>query len=411
MRSTSRFIYAVLVLTLICALSQAAAARETFTFWSSGYAPAMQEWLKTEVFPKFEEQYNVTIQYAEIGWGGPMSEKLLTAYAGGVFPDVYMNGNETYAMPLDKLIASWPDARFIEKGFWDAVRDRKTGSIYYIPQMAEVRGYIYNKRLFMEAGLNPVPPQDWPEMLTVVRRLTKFHENTVVQSGFETIWSEPYVGSEYDWFVLQTGNVFHTPDARTSLMNTDFALAALKMMAEVYSITHPAGYAALGEGHFPQGKVAISRGYQAQLNNTQQSNPSDVEYLDVYAPKQSRDQRGVSLAFVNGLSIGKTSKNPELAWKFIEFMMSQEIQAQMTAVNDKLSIRRDVATNTRLPGVRQYAPWYNIMDTVVAPSFFPGRTAVARIITSVLQGKMAAETAIIQMDQAAQVALDNYWKQ
>lgn len=411
MRAMSKVTFMCVFATLLFGLVTASAAKEAFTFWASGYPQSMQDWLKQDIFPKFEQQHNVSIQLAEIGWGGPREEKLLTAYAGGVFPDVFMNGGENYAMPLDKLISTWQDARLIDKGFWDAVRDRRTGSTFYLPQMAEVRGFIYNKRLFLEAGLDPLPPRSWQEMLNIVKRLTKLEGDAVTQSGFETIWGVPYVGSEYDWFLLQAGSCLHSPDARTSTLDTDDALAALKMMAEVYTITHPAGYSALGEGHFPRGQVAISRGYQAQLTNTIKSNPADVEYLDVYAPKRFESQRGVSLAFVNGLAISNQTKNQALAWEFVKYLMSQEVQAGMTAVGDKLAVRRDVGTNTRLPGVRQFAPWYNIMDTVTPPSFFPGRTAAANYIQSVLQSKMAPENAIIQMQQVGQTALDNYWKQ
>lgn len=385
-------------------------ATTKFAFWSSGYSLDMQEWAKTEVFPKFEKAHNVTIEYSEIGWGAGREEKLLTALAANIMPDVFMNANWQYGIALDSLIAKWSDARMIDPALWKAVRDRRYKETYYVPQVVEVRGFAYNKRLFLEAGLEPQPPQSWDELLVVAKRLTKLQGSKVEQSGFETVWSAPFVGSEFDWFLQQAGKQVTADDLMTSTIRSPEGLDALKMLVGLYGITHPAGYAALSEGAFPAGKVAITRGHQSALVNMLSSNPDDAKNVDVYAPRRYPDGKGAAIAFTNGLGISKQAKDVSLAWEFIKFMLNTEIQTSMAPVTNTLVVRRDVATNTRMEAIRKFLPWYNIMQNVTIPGFFQGRSDAATHLVEALQGKRSPENALEMMHQAQQVALDKFWQ-
>ncbi|HEX6971457.1 MAG TPA: sugar ABC transporter substrate-binding protein [Limnochordia bacterium] len=388
-----------------------AAAAETITFWSSGYSQEMQDWLRKEAFPSFEAAHSIRIDHSEIGWGAAREEKLVVAHAAGVGPDVYVNPGYEFGLPLDQFIARWPDRTQIDPALWEAVRDRRSGVIYRVPQLADFRGIAYHQRLFAEAGLEPQPPQSWDDMLQAARKLTRTQEGEVLQSGFETVWGAPYVGSEYDWFLQQTGTQLVSADLRTSQIDSEEGLEALRFMVELFRTSHPPGMAALSEADFAQGKVGMARGGPWVLRGIEENIPDDVGYIDVFAPQRSPAGPPIAMAFVNGLGISKQSTQPALAWAFIDFMLSDPIQAGLAPLTNQLVIRRSVATNMELAPIRAYAPWYRIMSFASIPGLFPGRSQAAPFLVDALHGRRSPEEAIRLMDDAAQVALDRYWSE
>lgn len=305
----------------------AAFGAETLVFWSSGYPAEVQDLLRRAIFPEFEAQHGIRIEYKEIGWGGPRDEQLVVAAAGGVGPDVYVNGTaEIGAVPLDEYVEAWEERSSINDAFWEIVRWMSRGQLLYVPQIVEIRGYAYNKRPFMEAGLSTDPPGSWEEMLDYVRKLTQVDEASgrVVRSGFETTWNAPYVANEYDWFIQQAGAHLTTPDLKTSLIDTPEGHAALEYMLELYRITHPPGYQPIDRFEFNRGGVAITRGLASTKQQLEQVSPDDVAFFGLFAPRRNASTRPVAPTLVNGLSIASWSDKKDLAWEFIKFLMSVE---------------------------------------------------------------------------------------
>src|SRR5690554_2801065 len=98
----------MLVLSAVIAIATPVGARQTLVFWRSGIQPETVEWLRSELFPEFEERLDVVIEDLAIGWGGPRSEKLTVAFAAGVAPAVIVgNGGQTNVIPLDRYFESW----------------------------------------------------------------------------------------------------------------------------------------------------------------------------------------------------------------------------------------------------------------------------------------------------------------
>ena len=164
-----QWIRRVVFFVLLVACVAGTGSAETLVFWSSGYPLEVQDLLRSSVFPKFEAEHGVTIEYKEIGWGGPRDEQLFVALAAGVGPDVYVNGTEDWAIPLDDYVNAWDEAENIPQGFWDIARWMSRGQLLYVPQIVEIRGYAYNERLFLEAGLGTDAPGSWDEMLAYVK--------------------------------------------------------------------------------------------------------------------------------------------------------------------------------------------------------------------------------------------------
>lgn len=406
-----QWIRRVVFFVLLVACVAGTGSAETLVFWSSGYPLEVQDLLRSSVFPKFEAEHGVTIEYKEIGWGGPRDEQLFVALAAGVGPDVYVNGTEDWAIPLDDYVNAWDEAENIPQGFWDIARWMSRGQLLYVPQIVEIRGYAYNERLFLEAGLGTDAPGSWDEMLAYVRKLTRLDDanRRVLQSGFETDWRVPYVANEYDWFVQQAGSHLTTPDMTKSLINTPEAIAALEYMVELYLIAHPPGYEPVDRFEFHRGGVAITRGLVSTKQGVEEASPDDVKYFRLFAPRRDENTRPVAPTYVNGLSISQGSSNKDLAWEFIKYMLSVDVQEQFAEVGKIMVARQEVATNTALESTAWFAPWYQISSYAAPVGVLGNRTGLANLIRDALNQTISPGEAIVRMAEVHQVALDRLY--
>lgn len=403
----------LLSFTLLASFSAIAAAQRTLVFWHSGIELDAVDWLRQEIFPRFEDEHHVIIEDAAIGWGAGREEKLLVAYAAGLSPDVFVgNGTTQNVIPLDHYFERWAERDVIVPGFLDPMRD-PNGVLRAIPHLAEVRGFAYSKYIAEEVGLEAeVPPNSWDELQEWARRMTRIDGDTVTRSGFETIWRAPFVGSEYDWFLLQAGGTVSSLDMRTATIRSDAGLQALRVLRDLYQIGHPPHASSqITEGDFADGRVGIARGGSWVLGPWEEVHNGDVSGLGIFAPRMDSDHDPVAITFVNGYVISDQSTDPDLAWLLIETLMSSEVQLAFAKYNDRLSVRQDVGTMVTDESVRRYLPWYRIAEHGATPGFFPGRGAAAGYIRQVLFSEMAPETALIMMQDAQQNAIDAFWEE
>lgn len=396
-----------LVVLAVALTSPEAAATEKLVFWSSGYSQELQDYVRDVVVPLFAEKIGREVEFEirDIGWDPARSEALLTAFAAGIGPDIIVGGSPQFSIPLDGYIEHWTDKDAIHPALWQASRDRQTGQTYIILQFASFQGVYYYKRLFEEGGIPPEPPQSWDEIVEVAKKLTRLEADRVVQSGFETVWHAPQVGSEFDWFLMQTGTQITTEDERFSQINSPGGFSTLEFLKTLYDIGHPAGYQGLGEGDLWQHRVAMGRASVAMAAVRREW--EGLPRLGVFAPRRSPDERPIVPVFNNGISITRLSQNVPLAWEFLTFMLTPEIQAGMHRYAG-LIVRRDALELA--PEAEAFMPWYNITQYATPLGFLPGRDQVARYIVDVLNDRLSIGAALELMHAAHQVELDRYWQ-
>lgn len=114
--------------------------------------------------------------------GGLKEDKLVRAIVAGAPPDLAYLYNPVMAGPLAANHAVRPlddyyrRAGFRDRDFLPAAIDqmRWRGALYAMPVTRDSRGFYWNKRVFLEAGLNPDrPPRTMEEMFNLAARLTK----------------------------------------------------------------------------------------------------------------------------------------------------------------------------------------------------------------------------------------------
>ena len=112
----ARTICCTLVLLLV--LTIPAFAETTVRIWFADTAEPVMRVVRESIVPEFEKANpDIKLKVEFIPWG-ELSPKLLTAFAGGVAPDVFMHGQAATAgfaaasqiEPLDEYIAQWSAA-------------------------------------------------------------------------------------------------------------------------------------------------------------------------------------------------------------------------------------------------------------------------------------------------------------
>lgn len=134
----------------------------------------------TQLARKFEQENPGYKVNAEPFIGDGMDTKMLVAFRTGDVPEVLTVPNgwtipyaqQGFLSKVDDFFAR-PEADiddYIESSLETAKLD---GSYYGIPYRMEAHGFLYNKDMFRDAGLDPNrAPKDWDELLDYAQKLT-----------------------------------------------------------------------------------------------------------------------------------------------------------------------------------------------------------------------------------------------
>src|SRR5271169_5638602 len=156
----------------------AAAKQATVTWW----APNFNDPRSDQLAAKFMKDHpNITIDVQKTVAAG-LQDKILVAIQSGTTPDIIDTNiawTVSYAatgqlLALDDYIAKSKviDPRDFMPGAWNGMV--YGGKVYGIPYRAESHAFLYNKKMYKAAGLDPnTPPKTWTELLDNAKKLTQ----------------------------------------------------------------------------------------------------------------------------------------------------------------------------------------------------------------------------------------------
>jgi multiple sugar transport system substrate-binding protein len=256
------------------------------------------------------------------------AQKVQTMIAGGNGPDimevaenvnVYSSKNQL--LPLDDLAKKAGldvQQRFDAIGSIYSYKDK----LYAIPDRSGAMIVYYNKGLFDKAGIKP-PSVDW----TWNDALEAFKALTIPGKQ----WGYGGAGWWAQWwsFVYQNGGKIIDPATGRPTVNSDQVVEALQWAGDLVNkhgvVPTAKQYADMGpnmggDPAFASGKVAVNTtGFWAISGLAKSTVDWDI------APMWRGPQQAVT-AFGSGLAISRTAKNPEAAFKAINFLTSPEAQ-------------------------------------------------------------------------------------
>ncbi len=205
------------------------------------------------------------------------------------------------------------------------------GKVYGMPWLLDQKYFFYNEKLLQEAGFS-APPKTWEEL---VEQSKVIKEKGIAEYPIVWSWGQ-YEAAICDWVTLLYGNGGSLVDASGApAFNNESGVKTLSWMIQTIDegITNPASVSYVEEdvrNVFSQGKAvyAVNWNYMYDLVNFN-TEESQVTGQIKMALMPAFEGSGVESATINGsmgFSVAATSPNQDAAWKYVEFLTSEDIQ-------------------------------------------------------------------------------------
>jgi multiple sugar transport system substrate-binding protein len=290
-----------------------------------------------ERYPEYDLQVDPTVCcFAET------IDKALASFAGGISYDVYY-GHFSYIsqfataemiQSLEPFLSA--DAEVSKEDYHVWATERIQGQVYSIAWFTNGKEYWYNADLYAEAGLKTPKEHEaegtwtWDTLLEGAKKLTKTEGNNVTQWGF---WTPSY---SFGWHWI------HLMAYGATWWNEDFS--APSMLTQEFAEGTQFAADLVTKHRVMQSRAAPSENDVANDFNTQllagrtwgsygtrtieeqimsQDEPFTVEMEML--PKGPAGRQVVQS--INANWISSSSENPEGAWDFYKFWLSQEGQS------------------------------------------------------------------------------------
>ncbi len=366
-----------LLLRLVCGLAALAAsgcgndpgvdAGVTVLRVANWGSPAVEDEfmrLEREIREGFEQRHPaVRVQIEQIPGHIEYTQKLVMAHLTGSTPDVvHVNGaysavlmNNDVLLDLRPFVEGDPTFRLAD--YFANVRESfsRDGALYAIPLDFTTMVMFYNKRLFDEAGV-PYPRDGWTwqDFLTTAERLTIAAPEDGRASAVQLprqfgFWFENVVPFWIPWFWTSGGDILTSDGTRASgALDRRASAAAVGFLHDLMyqhgAAPTPRQSAMAGVNLFLEGRAAMDlKGHWMLIDY-------GARGLDVGVVGLPTRTGGppVTVLYAAGQAIMKHARHPELAWEYIKYMTSYEVQTKRVASG--LAISGNIATARHYAG-------------------------------------------------------------
>ncbi len=295
--------------------------------------------------------------------------KLRLRFASRQAPDIFV-AHQNVTTEFSRLDLLQPAPDFIERmvrenSLNESIRDAAYhhGVCYGIVSDATWTALYYNKAMFREAGLDPDrPPLTWDELVSYADRLTVRSPNgSVVRAGFSLRKTGFKPGTADKWFtfVLSAGGEAFNPQGSEARFAGPAGLAAAGLYTEMLFDRRIDSIDMEGDQQgFGQGRVAMFIREMHVIRWLQEHYPH-IEFGVGPIPALDRSlSAGGAYLWV----VSRDALQPEAAWRFIEFLMSDDVYRRYVEIGGIMPVTRSVASlpqYSRDPYLRVFIdqPW------------------------------------------------------
>lgn len=249
-------------------------------------------------------------------------ERLAAALQKGDGPDVFRYHNTWIPMflsQLDVVPASAYTATDYEKTFYPvATKDLKVGQSYYgIPLMFEGLALFYNKPMLETAGRTP--PTSWQDLETLSKDLTIRGKSGTIERSGVALGSADNIDNFSDilgLLMLQNGA---DPSNASSQLSSDAMTYYTNFVRahKVWDSTLPNSTYAFATEKTAMAFLPSWRAFEVKSINP------NLSFGVAEVPQLPGEKITWASYWVEGVS--KSSKNKEVAWKFLKYMSSKEV--------------------------------------------------------------------------------------
>lgn len=417
---------AALLLAFVPAAASAASKSEaevTLRFWNQlGFEPLRSS--VEAVVGDFNAQHPRI--HVEVLHNAQLEQKLLTAVAGNVAPDVaifdrFRISGLAHRGALEPLDESAARAGIARDDFFPVCWDECVydGRLYGVPYNTDVRVLYYNKAMFRQVGLDPErPPRTWKELREYSEKLTlRKPDGSLERVGFV-----PYLNFGNTWlylFAWQKNAQIVSPDGRTALLDAPEMVEALEWVRDFVAFYGATDLRAM-QGSigakdldpFMIGRVAMIGEEVFLLSRINKYAPD----LDFGIAPLPWPEDGVHATWSGGFGmiVPRGAKHPAEAAEFIKYMTSAEA---MSAFGERAS---QLPANRRAVETPFYGTphWQAFIAEMPHSRFRPAIPAGGYLWESMSRawdagggGRVPPREALEAAQKAVQGELDRVWSE
>ncbi len=308
--------------------------------------------LERELRREFERQHpGVRVEVEMIPGEGQYAPKLIMMHLADSMPDVIHLDAASAAVFIDNGVLRdlmpiiRADPQFDLERYFPNVVDiaRRGDRLYAVPLDFTPMVLYYNRRLFAGAGLEE-PPIDWTwnAFLAAARRLTVWPAGAPRPTRYGlhfTNWMPAWIL----WLWTGGGDVLSPDGTRaTGYLDSPQTIAAVQFLVDLIRKDRVAPnldeVAIAGVDLFRSQQAAMDlKGHWMLLDYR-----ADGLDVGITLPPRKIDHP-VTVMYEAGLSIPVRARHPELAWQYIRFMTSTQVQVRRLASGLAISANREAA--------------------------------------------------------------------
>ncbi len=346
----------LIALLTLCGCAAKDNDREVVKFWAMG----REGEVVAELIPEFERLHpGIDVELQQIPWTAA-HEKLLTAFAGRVTPDVAQLGSswvpELVALralePLDEEVArsKTVDPKDYFPGGWAGnVIDGRT---WGVPWYSDTRILFYRSDLLREAGFDRVPENwaGWVQAMRAIKQRANPRDFAIFLPineyepllAFALQQPEPLLRDGGRFGNFESPGFVRASNFYFSLF--DQSLAPRATNTQISNI-----YDEFAKGHF-----AFFITGPWNIGEFKDRLPAERQDDWMTAPLPGPDGPGLSIAGGSSLALFARSKQKAAAWKLVEYLSRPEVQLRFFELTGDLPPRRSV-WNAKLLASDRYA--------------------------------------------------------
>jgi multiple sugar transport system substrate-binding protein len=378
-------------------------ATRTVEFWALGSEGERVRPLLAE-FERSHPQVRVRLQ--QIPWSAA-HEKLLTAYVGGVLPDVFQVGTtwlaELHALgalaPLDGHLAAAPDTDLDDFFAQPLAAGRFDGKTCALPWYVDTRVLYYREDLLRAAGVSAVP-EDWNQWLTLLAALRRQGSAgdawgvLLPVTEWETIVSLAW---QQDAQLLRDGGRFgdfRAPEFRAALT------AYLSLFTSGFAVPPESSGLDL-HADFARGRFAFFPSGPWTIGALGQRLPAALRDAWTTTPLPGRGAPGISVSGGASLAIHSESANAGDAWALLRFLVERDTMQRFHELSGDLPARRSGWTEAMRTQAPTRAFWEQLQHARTPPAIAEWERiaqAIARHTEAAVRGLVSVDEAVTRLD-------------
>ncbi len=328
-------------------------------YWSSNNTQEIQ-FADTVVTAWNREHPDRKVKTQPVPEGQSSEEIILAAVVGNTTPDIYSNmwqGDvEDYAK-AGKLVAL--DTL---KGFNSFIYSRcdsavikevtsQDGHIYQIPWKINPIMMMYNNKMMDQLGYNQ-PPLDYSEYLNAASKLKSIsmkgdYVNRWIgyTEVIVTWWQRLF--DFYPLYLAASGGAPLVKDNKAAFDNK-YAIEVFNFLRKLYR-----------NDYFAKERLSVKQDiFLSSVIATRFTGPWEISHANKFKPKGFKygfthmpvpdDHKGPIYTYCDpkNVVIFKTCPNPELAWRFVRFMMDKQNDLKLLRTTNQLPRRKNLETDT-----------------------------------------------------------------